>query len=176
MFKELGVPVYIADKEAKKLTNSSKIIKRKLIQLLGNAAYNDDALDSKFVADKIFNDAALLKATNEIIHPRVAKHFKRWVSKQHTKYVIKEAAILFENGSYKHCDHTILVTAPKKTRLQRIMKRDRANVEAIEARMKNQWSDAKKMKLADFIIENIDLNKTESAVKKLHTLLCKKSR
>ena len=53
LFSELGVPVYIADDEAKKLTNSSKVIRRKLINLLGEQAYINGNLNRKYVADKI---------------------------------------------------------------------------------------------------------------------------
>ena len=78
---------------------------------------------------------------------------------KNTAYVIKEAAILFENGGYKDCDTVILVTAPKPVRLKRILARDKSSKAEIEQRMNNQWSDAKKEKLADFVIENIDLKR-----------------
>lgn len=171
MFSKLGVPVYIADVEAKRLTNTSKVIRRKLIELLGPRAFIKTGLNRKYVADKIFNDKALLQAVNEIIHPKVAAHFKKWVSKQNTAYVIKEAAILFENGGYKDCDTVILVTAPKPVRLKRILARDKSSKAEIEQRMNNQWSDAKKEKLADFVIENIDLNATEKKVAEIHKTL-----
>lgn len=171
MFADFGVPVYIADVEAKKLTNSSKIIRRRLIKLLGQNTYTALGLNRKFVADKIFNDENLLKQVNEIIHPKVAAHFKKWVSKQNSEYVIKEAAILFENGSYKSCDKVILVTAPKSVRIQRVLVRDKSSEPEIEQRINNQWSDAKKEKLADFIIENIDLSATEKKVATIHKTL-----
>ncbi|QIE60724.1 dephospho-CoA kinase [Rasiella rasia] len=171
MFQELGVPVYIADIEAKKLTNSSKIIHRKLTQLLGKEAYTDGVLNRVFVAKLVFNDATLLKAVNEIIHPKVAQHFKRWVKKQHGPYCVKEAAILFENGSYVDCDLTILVTAPVEERIRRVQQRDYNTREAIVARMNNQWSDEKKIKLADVVIHNLDLASTKIQIKNLHAKL-----
>jgi len=171
LFSELGVPIYIADIEAKKLTDSSKVIRRKLIALLGEDAYLGSKLNRKFVADKIFNNKSLLDAVNAVIHPKVAAHFKKWVSKQNAAYVIKEAAILFENGSYKNCDLVILVTAPKKIRIARVMARDNTSKTEIEQRMSNQWSDEKKKKLADIIIENIDLKTTRKEVESIHKSL-----
>ncbi|MBK5213706.1 MAG: dephospho-CoA kinase [Flavobacteriaceae bacterium] len=171
MFSELGVPVYIADLEAKKLTDTSKVIRRKLIALLGEETYNGPKLNRKFVADKIFNDKELLEVVNAIIHPKVAAHFKKWVAKQITPYVIKEAAILFENSGYKNCDLVILVTAPKQVRLARVMARDNASKTDIEKRMDNQWSDAEKQKLADLIIENLDLQTTQEKVEVIHQSL-----
>lgn len=171
MFSKFGVPVYIADTEAKKLTNSSKEIRRELTQLLGEEAYREGVLNRKYVADKIFNDEALLEAVNGIIHPKVAVHFKNWVAKQISSYVIKEAAILFENGSYKNFDKIILVTAPKELRIARVMARDKSSVAEIEQRMNNQWSDEKKEKLADFVIENIEMETTQKKIEALHQSL-----
>ncbi|MBZ0326465.1 MAG: dephospho-CoA kinase [Altibacter sp.] len=174
LFKELGAPVYIADVEAKKLSNSSKIIRRKLIQLLGEKAYTHGGLNRKFVADKIFKDPILLKSVNEIIHPKVAQHFKRWVKRQNASYCIKEAAILFENGEYINCDLNILVVAPKAERIRRVIQRDATTKEAVLERMSHQWSDAKKQKLADFVIKNQNLESTQKQVQKIHNTLIRK--
>jgi len=173
MFSDLGIPVYIADVEAKKLTNSSKIIKNKLIKLLGEESYLEGKINKKYVADLIFNDKELLDRVNSIIHPKVAEHFKRWCKKQKSAYVIKEAAILFENEGYKNCDFTILITAPIQVRIDRVLKRDAITKKEIEERIKNQWSDNKKKELADFTIENIDLKTTREKVKKIHLFLLK---
>lgn len=172
-FADLGVPVYIADTEAKRLTNTSKIIRRKLIALLGSNAYNEEGLNRKWVAQTIFKDAELLEQVNQIIHPKVGQHFKRWVKKQKTPYCIKEAAVLFENGGYKQCDYTILVTAPLEIRLQRVMARDAVKVSEIKERMSHQWEDEKKLLLADFHIENVDLEQTKSEVNRLHQYFLK---
>lgn len=167
-FVELGVPVYIADIEAKRLTNTSKVIRKKIIALLGKDAYIKDGINRIFVADKIFNDKNILEQVNKIIHPKVALHFKRWMFKQTAPYCIKEAAILFENGNYKNCDYTILVTAPTPIRIKRVLKRDMTTEFEIENRISNQWDDEKKIPLADFQIDNIDLDATRSKVKELH--------
>lgn len=168
MFKKLGVAVYIADVEAKKLTQNSTEIRKGLVALLGDMVYENGILNRKFMAAKIFNDPDLLRSVNKIIHPKVKEHFQQWSKRQKGNYVVKEAAILFENGGHRDCDLVILVTAPKKTRVQRILAREKTTVEAIEARMKNQWSDAKKKKMADIIIENITLESTQAQVEKIH--------
>lgn len=172
-FEELGVPVYIADLEAKALMNRSKVIRRKLIALFGNEAYVENTLNRPFIAQQIFNDKKLLNAMNAIVHPKVASHFKRWVNKQDSPYVISEAAILFENGSYKKYDYIITVTAPEDIRLQRVIKRDNSNKQKVEAIMANQWSDEEKIKRSDFVIENIDLEQTKIQVRKIHKKILK---
>lgn len=167
-FSEMGVPVYIADLEARKLTNTSVFIRKKLIRLLGTEAYTEDGINRRYVADKIFKDDNLLQRVNGIIHPKVRQHFKRWLKKQSAPYCIKEAAILFENGGYKNCDFTILVTAPIEVRVQRVLARDETTKLDIEDRISNQWEDEKKLLLADFHIENIDLEITKNRVKEIH--------
>ena len=171
MFKDLGVPVYIADVEARNLTNRSKVIKRNFIKLFGESCYRDGVLDRKYVAEKVFNDAELLKKLNAIIHPKVAAHFKRWLKKQKAAYCIKEAAILFENGGHEQCDLTILVVSPEKERIRRVIARDHISEKAVLDRIKNQWSDEEKSKLADIIIDNIDLISTQNQVIKIHESL-----
>lgn len=168
MFASLGVPIYNADIEAKILTNTSPIIRESLIKLLGKEVYKNGELNRKFMADKIFNDKVLLERANAIIHPQVAEHFKKWASNQDFPYVLKEAAILFESGSYKQCDQVILVTAPKETKVQRVMQRDNVTREEVEARMKNQWEDSEKIKLADFTLQNIQISETQKQVEAIH--------
>ena len=172
-FKKLGVPVYIADDEAKKLMNRSKVIKRKLIALFGEDAYKKEKLNRPYLAKIIFNDLSLLQKMNAIVHPKVANHFKRWLKKQEAPYVIKEVAILFENGSYKHCDYIITVTAAIEIRIERLLKRDETTVSKIEAIMNNQWQDDKKIALSQFVIYNDVLENTINQVQKTHNQLLK---
>ncbi len=168
MFNKLGIPIYIADLEAKKLMNRSKVIKRKLIQLFGTNTYKDGIVNKVFLAEKIFNDKELLDKMNAIVHPKVKAHLKKWIEKQNSQYVIYEAAILFENGGYKKCDYIITVTAPKIVRIQRVIQRDSSTNQKVEAIMDNQWSDAEKIKLSHFVIKNNSLNQTEIQVKNVH--------
>ncbi|PNQ72676.1 dephospho-CoA kinase [Hanstruepera neustonica] len=171
VFNELGIAVYIADDEAKALMNRSKVIKRKLIDLFGELAYTDNELNRPFIADKIFHDKSLLEKMNGIVHPKVGQHFNRWVKNQKGPYVLKESAILFETNGHKNCDFTILVTAPIDLRIKRVMERDNTTVKKVQAIMDNQLSDAKKMTKADFIIENVDLDKMRQQVMDVHEKL-----
>lgn len=174
-FAKLGVPVYIADEEAKSLMRRSKVIKRKLIKLFGEETYIENELNKPFLANIIFNDKTYLQKMNVIVHPKVARHFEKWVLKQASPYVIKEVAILFENGGDKHCDLIITVTAPKETRIKRLLKRDNTSKEKIDAIMKNQWTDEEKVKHSDFVIENVNLENTKVKVAEIHKKILRKS-
>ncbi len=171
MFRELGVPVYDSDEEAKKLMVSSKEVKEAIIALLGKEAYKDDVLDRAFIAGKVFSDPKLLKKLNAIVHPAVRAHFLKWAQKKAVPYVIQESALIFENGSQDKYDFTILITSPKEIRLQRVKNRDGVSEQQVLERMKNQIEDDKKIHLADFFIENVDLETTKQKVKDLHTQL-----
>ena len=174
MFEELGVPIYIADIEAKKLINRSKVIKRKLIALFGEEAYINNKINRAFVANQIFNNQDLLNKMNQIVHPKVASHFKRWLKKQDATFVIKEAAILFENGSYKSLDAIITVTASIEERIKRVTQRDNSTKEKVMAVIRNQWDDKKKIELSDYVINNADLENTEKQVVEIHQDILKK--
>ncbi|MFC6858475.1 dephospho-CoA kinase [Zunongwangia atlantica] len=176
MFKEIGVPVYIADDAGKELMDTSAKIREKIVQLLGESSYSGSKSNRPFIASKVFKDKALLEQLNAIIHPAVASHFKNWLSKQSSVYIIYEAAILFEKGSHKNFDFSILVTAPKETRIQRVLKRDNTSREQIEARMNNQWSDEKKIELADFVIKNEEIEESKKQVIHLNDIILKSAK
>ena len=173
MFKDLGVPVYIADLEAKKLMITTKSIKHKLIDLFGPKAYKDNELNRDYIAAKIFNDKVYLEKMNAIIHPKVATHFKQWLQKQSSKYVIKEAAIIFEHNMQSQYDYIITVIANEEERIKRILKRDNTSKEKIMSIMKNQISDQEKIKMSDFVIINDQIDHTKEQVLKIHNTILK---
>lgn len=170
-FASLGIPIYIADDEAKALMNRSKIIKRKLIKLFGEEAYIEGKLNRPFLANAIFNDKSMLEQMNAIVHPKVGSHFNKWKAKQKSPYVIKEAAIIFENGSFKNYDYIIAVVAPKSLRIERVLNRDNTTKEKILAIMKNQWDDREKIRHSHFVIQNKTLKSTQSQVQEIHNKL-----
>ncbi|MFD2552148.1 dephospho-CoA kinase [Bizionia sediminis] len=172
-FKEMGVPVYIADEEAKMLMNKSETLRKQLTALFGSQAYINEALNKTYIAEAIFNNKALLQQMNKLVHPIVAKHFNNWVLNQQGPYVIKESAILFEHGADAACHYTILVTAPEPIRISRVIARDGKTEAQVRAIIANQMPDAEKRKKASFVIENIDLQATKEQVRNVHLKLLK---
>ncbi|WP_074409369.1 dephospho-CoA kinase [Aquimarina megaterium] len=168
MFEQLGVAVYIADIEAKRLMNEDTLVKKQIVDLLGSNSYINEELNRPYIANVVFNDSSKLLQLNAIVHPAVANHFDCWKSKQKGNYVVKEAAILFENEGHKQCDYTILVSAPIETRIERVLKRDETTREDVLSRMNNQWEDARKIPLADFVIYNENMKDTENQVRRVH--------
>lgn len=161
-FQEKGIPVYNSDFEAKKLMNENEDLIQQLIELFGDETYKNGEYNRSYVASKVFNDKELLNQLNAIVHPAVFKHFDEWMDNQNSSFVVKEAAILFESGSYKDCDYIISVIADEEKRIDRVAKRDQLNEDQIRSRMKNQWTDEQRIEKSDFIIEN---NKDLKALK-----------
>jgi dephospho-CoA kinase len=156
IFKILGVPVFHADEVARSLQETDDRIIKGLTDLFGEAIYLPNGKpDRKKIAALIFNDSALKNKVNQLIHPVVKEYFQHWVAKNKTAdYILFEAAILFETGSFKNFDYTILITANEETRIRRVVKRDQTVRGSVQERIRNQMQDDEKILLADFIIQN----------------------
>ncbi len=169
VFHLLGVPVYSADIEAKKRLFDEKV-KNEIKRYFGQTVFNgQDEVDRILLANKVFNDPSLLKRLNSIIHPYVKRHFFEWVKKHSAiPYIIHEAAILFESGFYSEFERIITVTAPIELRLNRVIKRDGVGRDKVLSRIGNQWTDENKIKRADYIIYNDEINMVLPQVLRIH--------
>jgi dephospho-CoA kinase len=170
----LGIPVYNADTEAKKLMETDPVIRKAITGLFGKEAYQDHNLNRAFIAAQVFNRPEKLQALNAVVHPAVIVHGAQWMQAQHAPYTLKEAALLFESGSHKNLDFVIGVYCPQEVRVQRILQRDEMLREDVLARMKNQMNEEEKMKKCDFVITNDNQLAVIPQVLQLHqTLLAK---
>lgn len=154
VFATLGIPVFNADDEAKRIMQTSPEIKTKLIQQFGTDIYNEHGLDKEKLAAIVFNDPFQLQLLNAIVHPVTIQAAKDWAAKQTSPYVIKEAALIFESGAADGLLKVIGVTAPLSLRIHSVMQRDGITKDQVDARMRNQISDTIKMRLCDYVIEN----------------------
>ena len=172
IFESLGIPVYYADKEAKRLMNFDKSLKSSIKDLLGRSSYhNNGRLDRNYVASRIFDDKKLLKKMNALVHPAVSSDFIVWANKQKSPYVLEESAIVFEAGLEKNFDAIILVLADKELRIRRVMKRDGLDRSQVMNRIKNQDGNKIKKERADFIILNNEQDNLKDQVKEIHLKL-----
>lgn len=167
----LGIPVYIADDEAKKILLFPETLKS-LKLVFGNAIFEGEILNKDKLSAIVFNNPLKLKQLNQIIHPAVKSDFDRWlIVNNNYPLVVKEAAILFESGSYKDCDVIITIVAPLNRRIKRVVERDGVNSEAVLSRINSQWTDEMRIEKSDYVIENEDINvacaQTENIIKKI---------
>lgn len=156
MFELLGVPVFYADFHAKKVMAEDDILIESIRSTFGQEAYfADKSLNRKYLSKIVFNNEAELQKLNALVHPAVFRAFDEW-AKQYEQhfYVLKEAAVLFESGSDKQCDKTIVVSAALGVRIQRVMQRDNLSEEEVFRREKKQMPQTEKEAKADFIIRN----------------------
>jgi dephospho-coA kinase len=170
-FAALGIAVFNSDEQAKALIATDAQVKERIIAAFGEEAYHNGEYNRAYIAQIVFNNSEKLAILNGIVHPALAEYFKRWAKAQTSPYVLKEAAILFESGSYKDCDYIITVTAPEEVRIARVMARDHCTEAQVRARMAQQWSDAQRIALSNAVIENIDLKKAKKEVKRINNEL-----
>ena len=168
-----SIPIYIADTKAKELVANNKQLQQEIVTLLGEEAFVEGRYNTSFVAQEVFSNKEKLDKLNAIIHPYVQQDFLQWKQSQQAPYVIKEAAILFESGSYRDCDFIIMVTAPLEERIKRVMLRDKIDRETVEKRIKNQWNDEKKIELSTFVIENREIDKNLDKIEIIHSKIVK---
>jgi len=169
IFDNLGsIPCFCSDLEAKKIMNDDNQVKKEVISILGPESYVNNNLNHQFLRDQIFYSQNKLKKINELVHNKVKTNFKEWLNNQVSKYVLKETAILFEHNYDRDVDLSILIIAPIKLRIERIIKRDNISQNKIEKIISNQWDDKKKLHLSDYFIENINKSKT---IKKVEALI-----
>ena len=169
MFAELGVPVYFADDEAKKLMVTSESLIAGIKKRFGEKAYDESGLNTRYLAEVVFKDKESLKVLNQMVHPAVEKHFRGWVSNQDAAYVIQENPLLFEKNKQDQYDIVVLVTAPTEMRIDRVRARDGSARSEVEARIQNQMDQNYKVKYADYVVENAgDLASCRETVNAIH--------
>jgi dephospho-CoA kinase len=152
-----GIPVFISDDVAKKSLEQSNI-KNAIKESFGYSVFDNNEINRKALSAQVFSDPAKLKTLNSIIHPEVEKKFSDWLKlNSNQPFVVKEAAILFESGSYKDCDYIISVVAPEEIRIKRVLDRDATTIEAVQQRINNQWTDRQRIAKSNFIITNTSI-------------------
>jgi dephospho-CoA kinase len=170
------VAVYIADVAAKKIMNSSDIIRTQIISAFGERTYNNKQLDRSYLASIVFNNHEKLQILNSIVHPEVKRDFQEFVILNANKvYILYESAILFESNSQDQFNFVISVYADLEERIKRVLKRDNSKKQEVLDRIRQQWKEDKKLLLSNYIIYNGTLQKTEASVRTIHNILTKKS-
>lgn len=154
VFETLGIPVYYADDEAKRLMNTDERLKQEIIKQFGIESYKDGTLNRPYIASLVFADKEKLSLLNSLVHPVTIEDSQKWVLQQISPYVIREAALLFESGANKGLDFVIGVSAPLPLRIQRVIQRDGLSKEEIEQRISRQMDEEEKLKKCDFVILN----------------------
>ena len=171
IFHCLGIPLYDADSRAKNLMTTDGILVEQIKKDFGTLSYNEDgSLNRKYLGQIVFDQKHKLEKLNQLVHPRVAMDYKGWIDEQiNVRYVIKEAALLFESGSYKGLDKVVVVSASEQIRMKRVLQRDAHRKEKDVLNIfSNQLTEAERLQRADFIITNDESQLVIPQVLELH--------
>lgn len=174
-FASKGIPVYIADEAAKEIMNIKEVIQEVQTLFTENVILENGQLNREYIRELVFTNKDKLVQLNSIIHPKVTLDFEIWLKQnKNASFIIKEVAILFETNGQDYCDATILVTAPLESRIQRVLERDKTSKDIILKIIKNQLPEEEKIRLATYVIENENLEKTyeliDILIKKLNNI------
>ena len=173
LFHALDVPVYDADTRARWVMEHDETLRSELLAAFGADTYDAAGrLNRPVLAAMVFNNPVRLAQLNGLVHPHVGTDFARWAAAQqqagHT-YVLKEAALLFEAGSYKQLDRIITVFAPLAVRTARVLRRDpHRSAAEVAAIMAKQLNEEEKMQRADHVLVNDDARPLLPQVLTLH--------
>ena len=175
LFQALGVPIYDADSRARWLMENDAELRQQLSAAFGPATYDAAGrLNRPVLAQTVFRSPTLLAQLNALVHPHVGIDFERWATAQQQAghaYVLKEAALLFEAGSYKQLDRIITVFAPLAVRAARVLRRDPHRSAAdVQAIMSKQLSEEEKVARADYVLTNDDVQPLLPQVLALHAV------
>lgn len=177
IFSILGIPIYFADDRAKWLMENNTSLISEIKTAFGNESYfGDGKLNRKFLSSEVFGHPEKTKIINKLVHPTVKEDFEEWANSQTSPYVLKEAALLFETGSYKDLDKIITVTSPLTVRINRVLMRDsHRSEEQLNAIIDQQMPDEEKSEKSDFVIKNVENKLLIPQVLQLHEKLLKLS-
>ena len=164
VFANKNFKIFNSDDIAKNIIKSDIEVKKSIINFFGSKSFNGSGFNSIYISEVIFSDPKKLDLLNSIVHPKVFEKFKKFVKKNLKSKILVESAILFESNFYKLMDYNILLKSPKIERINRIINRDNLSRKKIEKIMNVQWSDKKKINLATFVIENLDISKTKTEI------------
>ena len=176
VLEKLGVSVFYADFEAKKITKFHPEAISGLKKICGDEIYQNGVLDKKRLASIIFSDKTILKQVNDLIHPLVTAEFLKLSEERSSQpYVIEEAAIMFESGANELMDSIVSVTAPEQLRIERVVKRDGTSVEQVKDRMKNQIEESERIDRSDYVINNDEIEMLLPQIIKIHEDIVKRA-
>ncbi|MBW3467851.1 dephospho-CoA kinase [Arthrospiribacter ruber] len=158
IFNILGVPIYYADDRAKWLMGNDPKLKEEIIAAFGKESFLENGeLNRTYLAKEVFSDEKKTKKINGLVHPAVGRDFFDWFAKQDSPYILKEAALLFETGSYQQLDKIINVSAPLKIRISRVLMRDPHRTEKqVNDIIDKQLPDEEKNSKADYVVKNAE--------------------
>ena len=171
LFKNLGIPVFVADESAKDLMQNDSNVIDKLLYYFGDIVYENGKLNKYYISERIFNNSSDLKFVNSLVHPLVNDRFESWCNVQRSSYIIYESALVFENESEDIFDEIICIKTPINIIHQRINQRENYSFEKINKIIKNQISQDEKCKKSSYCVLNDSIENLNRQILAIHNKL-----
>ena len=168
--KNYEAKIIDADKIAKEMTKNNGEYLQAIRQAFGNDVIKNNEKKKKKLADIVFLNRAEKEKLDGLTFEYVVEEIKKELEANQNldyQYIILDVPLLFESKLDKLCDYTIGVIAPKTEKIKRICKRDNLSEEKALQRLNNQENDEFYIKKCDFIIENVDNEKTAKRVNEI---------
>lgn len=172
-FRELGVEIVDADQVARDVALPGTPGLRAIVEEFGEEVLDESgALDRKKLGSIVFNDETKRAKLEAITHPLIAAEGMRRImalQASESPYILYEAALLVEGGTYRNFAGLIVVTTTEDRQLKLLMERDGAGRDDALARIRSQLALSEKEKVADWVIRNTgDLNLLRQSVNDVH--------
>ncbi len=152
-FRDMGIPVYYADDEAKKLYRQPVFLKEMRQAFPDECLWCADGSLNMQALSQSFENEVFLQQLSHFVHPYVMRDFEQWAAEQKAPAVMMESAILFEYGLDHYFDKVIVADAPEALRIKRIRMRNPQLSEAeIRQRMSRQMPQEEKCCRADLVV------------------------
>ncbi len=172
MFERLGVPVFDADAEVRRLQGPGGA----LVERIGErfpGTVRGAALDRDKLAQLVLEDPDELRALEEIVHPAVRAARAEFVDAHPgAAALLFEIPLLFETAGEGEFDKVVVVSAPPEVQRARVLERPGMTAEKLESILARQVPDEEKRRRADFVVDTgTDLSTTEAQVRDILSCL-----
>ena len=154
---------YLENNYEANIIEADKVAKE--VMLPGNDVYNeivktfpeviaDNKIESKKLAEIVFNDKEQLEKLNSITHPGAVKEIVSRIKSSKNRIIVVESAILLGSGVEQYCDELWFVFCNRDTRIKRLMQTRGYSKEKCISVIESQPADEEYNKVADEFIDN----------------------
>ncbi len=179
MLRELGAIIIDADEQARRVVEPGAESWGALRSLLGAEYFNPDGtLKRRELRERIIRDPGCKKKLEDVLHPYILGAM--WREREKTRalhpgsIIVLDIPLLFEGGFDKDFDIVILVYAPPRVQVERLVKRDRLDPDEARRTLSIQYPIDSKKTNSTYTIDNSgDMDSTREQVQQLWSELIK---
>lgn len=166
IFESLGIKTLSSDTIVRDLQKKGTEVYKNIVKTFGSAILSKNGeINRKKLSSIIFNNRALRKKLEKIVHPKVLsvlnKTIKKW-SEMGTEVAVLELPLLFEAKIQNRFDRILLITSSKENQMRRLREKTKLDKRSLLKIIASQMPLGIKKKLSDDAISN---NETKRELK-----------